>query len=145
MPPAPIADPARTEAESRSSRATLRGRGLISVTALIKTSAKSVLLLRTNVPREDALVKPVYIAASTFVLAAGITAAGYAQTTTMTPGAAGTQSPPAPYASGQAAPAGTPVGPTGSIQSDAANPKGAGKGGGDNGSGGGSGNGGAKQ
>ena len=90
-------------------------------------------------------MKSIYVAASTFVLAAGITAAGYAQTTTMTPGAAGTQSQPAPYASGQAAPAGTPVGPTGSIQSDAANPKGTGKGGGDNGSGGGSGNGGAKQ
>ena len=90
-------------------------------------------------------MKSIYIAASTFVLAAGITAAGYAQTTTMTPGGAGTQSQPAPYASGQTAPAGTPVGPTGSLQSDATNPKGAGKGGGDNGSGGGSGNGGAKQ
>ena len=89
-------------------------------------------------------MKSIYVAASTFILAAGITVAGYAQTTTMTPGAAGTQSQPAPYASGQAAPAGTPVGPTGSLQADATNPKGAGKGGGDNGSGG-SGNGGAKQ
>ena len=91
-------------------------------------------------------MKSFYVAASTFVLAAGLTAAGYAQTTTMTPGAAATQSQPAPYASGQPAPAGTPVGPTGSVQSDAANPKGAGKGGGDNGSGGsGTGGGGAKQ
>ena len=86
-----------------------------------------------------------FIAASTFMLAAGITATGFAQTTTVAPGAAATQSQPAPYASGQAAPAGTPVGPTGSLQTDAANPKGAGKGGGDNGSGSGSGGGGAKQ
>jgi hypothetical protein len=90
-------------------------------------------------------VKSVYIATSTFLLAAGLTAAAYAQTTTMSPGATGTQSQPAPYASGQPAPAGTPVGPTGSLNSDAANPKGAEKGGGDNGSGGGSGTGGAKQ
>jgi hypothetical protein len=90
-------------------------------------------------------VKLVYIAASTFVLAAALTATGYAQTTTISPGAAGTQSQPAPYASGQPAPAGTPVGPTGSLNSDAANPKGAGKGGGDNGSGGSGTGGGAKQ
>ena len=37
-------------------------------------------------------MKSFYVAASTFVLAAGLTAAGYAQTTTMTPGAAATYS-----------------------------------------------------
>jgi hypothetical protein len=116
------------------------------VKRLIETLAKSVSFLRTIAfPERIPLVRSIYIAASTFVLAAGITAAGYAQTTTMAPGAAGTQSQPAPYASGQPAPAGTPVGPTGSLNSDATNPKGAGKGGGDNGSGGGAGNGGAKQ
>ena len=90
-------------------------------------------------------MKSIYIAASTFVLTAGLTAAAYAQTTTMSPGTAGTTSQPAPYASGQPAPAGTPVGPTGSLNSDATNPKGAGKGGGDNGSGGSGSGGGAKQ
>ena len=84
-------------------------------------------------------MKSICIAASSFMLAAGIAATSFAQTTTVAPGTTTTQPQPAPYASGQAAPAGTPVGPTGSTQSDAANPKGAGKGGGDNGSGSGSG------
>jgi hypothetical protein len=88
-------------------------------------------------------VKSIYLAASAFILAAGITTAGFAQTTTVAPVTSGSQSQPAPYASGQLAPPGTPVGPTGSLQSDATNPKGAGKGGGDNGNGGGAG--GAKQ
>ena len=70
-------------------------------------------------------MKTFCVAALASILIAGAAAAQTNSSGTTTPQSA-------PYASGQPAPAGVPVGPTGSIKRDATNPKGAGAGGGDN-------------